>query len=84
LEDNIKWIVKKYSMSVWTGFKWFRWGPMSCCCEHGNEHVQVNAEKTKYVVTSCHQNTGEKKSRNLMIANTFFENMAKFRYCKLQ
>jgi len=31
------WILRKYGRKVWTGFIWFRIGPVVGCCEHGNE-----------------------------------------------
>jgi hypothetical protein len=40
--------------------------------------LKVNAEKTKYMLRSRHQNTGQ--NRNIKIANRFFENVTKFKY----
>jgi len=40
--------------------------------------LEVNAEKSKYKVMSCHQNAG--KNHNLLIANKSFENLARFQY----
>jgi hypothetical protein len=40
--------------------------------------LEINAEKTKYVVLSRHPNTGQ--NQNIRIANESFENVAKFRY----
>jgi hypothetical protein len=40
--------------------------------------LEVNAEKTKSIFTSYHQNAG--KNHNLMIANKFFENVSEFKY----
>jgi hypothetical protein len=39
--------------------------------------LEVNTEKTKYIVTFCHQNAG--KIHNLLTANKSFENMVKFK-----
>jgi hypothetical protein len=36
---------------------------------------EVNTEKTKYMVVSCHQNV--QQNQGLLIANKYFENMAK-------
>jgi hypothetical protein len=40
--------------------------------------LEVNTQKTKYIVMSCHQNKGQ--NHNLLIANKFFKNVAKFKY----
>jgi hypothetical protein len=40
--------------------------------------LEINAEKTKYVIMTCHQNSGQKQ--NVRIANESFENVAKFKY----
>jgi hypothetical protein len=40
--------------------------------------VEVNTEKTKYMVVSHQQNVG--KNQNLPTDNKFFENVAKFKY----
>jgi hypothetical protein len=36
--------------------------------------VEVNTEKTKYMLLSCHQNSGQ--NHNIKVANRFFENVA--------
>jgi hypothetical protein len=40
--------------------------------------LEINAEKTKYLIMSCHQNSGQ--NQNIRIANESFENVAKFKY----
>jgi hypothetical protein len=40
--------------------------------------LEVNVEKTKYMVMSCHPNSGQ--DHNIRIANESFENVAKFKY----
>jgi ribosomal protein S2 len=40
--------------------------------------LEVNTEKTKYMLLSCHQNVG--KNHDMKIATRYFENVAKFRY----
>jgi hypothetical protein len=40
--------------------------------------LEVNTEKTKYMVVSCHQSVGQ--NHNLLIANKSFKNMAKSKY----
>jgi hypothetical protein len=40
--------------------------------------IEINAEKTKYMITSRHQNSGQ--NQNIRIANGSFENVAKFKY----
>jgi len=36
-EDNIKQILKKWSVKMWTGFIWLRIRISGGLCEHGNE-----------------------------------------------
>jgi hypothetical protein len=38
--------------------------------------LEVNKEKTKYMVVSCHQKA--EKNYNLLVANKFCKNVAKF------
>jgi predicted esterase YcpF (UPF0227 family) len=40
--------------------------------------LEVNTEKTKYMLLSHHQNAGQ--NHNIKIANKYFENVAQFRY----
>jgi hypothetical protein len=40
--------------------------------------LEINAEKTKYMIMSRHQNSGQ--NQNTMIANESFENVEKFKY----
>jgi hypothetical protein len=40
--------------------------------------LEVNSEKTKYMLLSRHQNTGQ--NHNIKIANRSFENVAHFKY----
>jgi hypothetical protein len=40
--------------------------------------LEINAEKTKYMIMSRHPNSGQ--NRNVRIANDSFENVAKFKY----
>jgi hypothetical protein len=40
--------------------------------------LEVNTKITKYMVVSRHEISGE--DQNLLIANKYFENVAKFRY----
>jgi hypothetical protein len=39
--------------------------------------LEINAEKTKYMVTSCYPNSGQNQNT---IANESFENVATFKY----
>jgi hypothetical protein len=43
-----------------------------------NAGLEINAEKTKYMVMSRHPNSGQ--NQNIRIANESFENVAKFKY----
>jgi hypothetical protein len=40
--------------------------------------LEINAEQTKYMIMSCHPNSGQ--NQNIRIANESFENVAKFKY----
>jgi hypothetical protein len=40
--------------------------------------LEINAEKTKYMIRSCHQNTGQ--NQNIRTTNGSFENVVKFKY----
>jgi hypothetical protein len=40
--------------------------------------LEINAENTKYMIMSCHLNSGQ--NQNIRIANESFEKVAKFRY----
>jgi 23S rRNA-/tRNA-specific pseudouridylate synthase len=40
--------------------------------------LEVNAQNTKYILISHHQNTG--KNHNIRVANRSFENVAKLKY----
>jgi hypothetical protein len=40
--------------------------------------LEINAEKTKYMIMSCHPNSGQ--YQNIRIANESFENVATFKY----
>jgi hypothetical protein len=42
--------------------------------------LEINAEKTKYMIMSCHQNSGQ--NQNIRIANESFEKVAKFKYVR--
>jgi hypothetical protein len=39
---------------------------------------EINAEKTKYMIMSHHQNSGQ--NQNIRTANEYFENVAKFKH----
>jgi hypothetical protein len=40
--------------------------------------LEINAEKTKYMIMSCYPNSGQ--NQNIRIAKESFENVAKFKY----
>jgi hypothetical protein len=40
--------------------------------------LEVNTDKTKYMVESCHKNVGQ--NHNLLISSKFSEHVAKFNY----
>jgi hypothetical protein len=40
--------------------------------------LEINAEKKKYMIRSCHQNSGW--NQNIRIANKSFENVENFKY----
>jgi hypothetical protein len=44
----------------------------------GDIDLEINAEKTKYMIMSRHPNSGQ--SQNIRIANESFENVEKFKY----
>jgi hypothetical protein len=41
-------------------------------------HLEINAEKTKYMIMSCHLNSGQ--NQNIRIVNESFESVATFKY----
>jgi hypothetical protein len=43
--------------------------------------IEINAEKTKYMIMSRHPNSGQ--NQNIRIANESFENVAKFKYLEM-
>jgi hypothetical protein len=43
-----------------------------------DDGIEINAEKTKYMIMSYHQNSGQ--NQNIRTANALFENVAKFKY----
>jgi ribosomal protein S2 len=43
-----------------------------------NVDIEISAEKTKYMIISCHQNSGQ--NQNIRTANESFENVATFKY----
>jgi hypothetical protein len=43
--------------------------------------LEVNAEKTKYMLLSYHQNAGQ--NHDVKIANSSFENVAQFKYLRM-
>jgi hypothetical protein len=43
--------------------------------------LEINAEKTKYMIMSHHRNLGQ--NQNIRIANESFENAAKFKYLRM-
>jgi hypothetical protein len=43
-----------------------------------NVALEINADKTKYVITSHHPNSDQ--NQNIRIANELFENVVKFKY----
>jgi ankyrin repeat protein len=65
LEDNIN-IIKKNTQTLIDASK-----------EVG---LEVNTEKTKYMLLSRHQNAG--KNHHIEIADRWFENVAQFRYLR--
>jgi hypothetical protein len=40
--------------------------------------LEINAEKTKYMIMSCHPNSGQ--NQNIRVGNELFENVLKFKY----
>jgi hypothetical protein len=44
--------------------------------------LEVNAEKTKYMLLSCHQNAGQ--NHDIKIGNRYFENVEQFRYLAMK
>jgi hypothetical protein len=42
--------------------------------------LEINIEKTKYMLISCHQNVGQ--NRDIKIANKSFENVSQFKYLR--
>jgi hypothetical protein len=42
--------------------------------------LQINAEKTKYMLLSRHQNVGQYRDIKIRVANRSFENVSQFKY----
>jgi hypothetical protein len=42
--------------------------------------LEVNTEKTRYIMLSCHQNSGQ--NQDIKIGNKCFENAAQFSICE--
>jgi hypothetical protein len=47
-------------------------------CASKEVGLEVNAEKTVYMLLSCHQNAGQ--NHNIKIGDISFENVAQFKY----
>jgi hypothetical protein len=43
--------------------------------------LEINAERTKHMIMSHHQNSGQ--NQNIRIANELFENVATFKYLRM-
>jgi hypothetical protein len=49
-----------------------------CTDDSRDVGLEINVEKTKYMIISHHPNSGQKQ--NIRIANVLFQNVAKFKY----
>jgi PP-loop superfamily ATP-utilizing enzyme len=55
--------------------------PQKLCLQASREvGLEVNTEKTKYMVMCHHQNAGQDSSLLLLIANKSLENVVEFKY----
>jgi hypothetical protein len=43
--------------------------------------LEINAEKTKYMIMACHLNSGQ--NQNIQIVSKSFKNVAKFKYLRM-
>jgi hypothetical protein len=58
-------------------FGWYSWSILNVC-KLLTFMLRVNAEKTKYMLLSRHQNAGQ--NQNIKVGDRSFENMGQFKY----
>jgi hypothetical protein len=54
------------------------WMMLICWAIVWDEGLEINAEKTKYMIMSRHPNSGQ--NQNITTANELFESVATFKY----